>query len=140
MINLQNANVKLKAPFAISIDDFRGNWAGWNLNYKIDSPVNAIELKNLSITSSCLNSKVFDADNSGLKMGIGDNVANEFVCANGNIIYDTTFPLISSAASVETVGRHYFEFPKEFLNLTFSNTSKAGIYSSTVTLQLLTGP
>jgi alpha-tubulin suppressor-like RCC1 family protein len=140
IINLQNANVLLKSSFEISIDDFTGTWNGWKLQYKIDSPINVVDLKNSTITSSCLNSKIYDADNDGLKTGIGSLIENNFSCTDGIILYDTTFPLISSAANIETAGRHFFEFPKETFNLSFSNTSKAGFYSSTVTLQVFTGP
>jgi hypothetical protein len=131
----------IKDPFSFSIEDFRGTLSGWKVNLKISEFTNGTdELIEPILTSNCVNGLVFDTDGAGVKTGINGPIVNEFTCSNGNIPFNTEFSLITAEASIDTAGKHIFEFPKEFLRLTFSNESKSGNYSGEMMLTLTSGP
>jgi alpha-tubulin suppressor-like RCC1 family protein len=140
-ISLQDAIVNIILPFKISVEDFTGTWNGWRINLKISELTNGSEiLKEPNITVSCLNSKVFETDNAGLKTGIGSNIQDNFTCDEGPIIFGTNFPLISALNKKETAAKHIFEFPYNFLTLHYSNESRSGIYTGQTTFELIVGP
>ena len=137
----EEVSLTLKSPFSFSVEDFTGTWSGWKANLKVAGfKNNTQDLIESTLTSNCTNALVYDTDELGVKTGINGPISNEFTCSAGNIPFDTTFPLITAAASVNTAGKHIFEFPKEFLSLSFSNKSKFGNYTGEVMLTLTTGP
>jgi hypothetical protein len=140
-ISIQKANVKLNMPFSFSIEDFSGTWSGWNVSLKIDSILNGAEpLKDAVLTVDCLNSKQYDVDETGVKIGTGDPISVTFSCNDGTIIFGTSYPLLSATSGIDSAAKHLFEFPTEFLNLSFSNEAKSGNFSGQTTLVLITGP
>jgi hypothetical protein len=137
----QVVSLKLKDPFSFAIEDFTGTWSGWKANLKVSGFTNGSdELIQPLLTTNCANALVFDTDEAGVKTGVNGPIINEFACTNGNVPFDTAFPLITAEASADTAGKHIFEFPKEFLNLRFSNKSKFGNYNGDLTFTLTTGP
>jgi hypothetical protein len=140
-LGAQNGSVKLRTPFSFSIEDFSGTWNGWNIQFKVDTIINGSEsLKDALLETNCLNSKIYDSDSSGTKIGTGDSINGVFACNNGALIFGTPFPLLTASSGIDTSAKHYFEFPYEFLNLSFSNQSKSGSFTGQTTLILITGP
>jgi alpha-tubulin suppressor-like RCC1 family protein len=120
-IGLQDAALELKSLFEFSVEDFTGTWSGWKTSIKINKIMDGTkELKDASIQIGCTNSKMYNVDNSGNKIGVGVGITGDFSCSEGSIIYGTSFPLLSSQPTIETSGKHFFSFLTNFINLKFS--------------------
>jgi hypothetical protein len=140
-IGTQSGNVKLISPFSFSIEDFSGSWNGWNITLKVEPIENGGEqLKDASLEVNCLNSKLFDADEVGSKIGTGVPINGTFMCNNGSMVFGSSYPLLSAGAGIDSSAKHIFEYPIESLNLSFSNEIKTGVFTGETTLSLITGP
>jgi alpha-tubulin suppressor-like RCC1 family protein len=140
-LGLQEVAINLTTPMTISIEDFTGTWNGWNLTIKIEELKNGTEpLIEPILSINCLNSVVYDTNELGIKIPGSNLIENEFQCQNGNILFDTTYKLITASPVMETTEKHIFEFPKEIFELQFSNKTKNGSYTGNITFELTSGP
>jgi hypothetical protein len=141
-IGVSDANLILKAPFEIVIDDFTGSYNGWSLNMTVANlTAGADNLQSPSLMSNFTSSTINDSDGAGAEIGADVSAPGTFTKTDGVVTFATGKKIISAqAGNSEATSRHFFNFAADSLQLAFENTTKAGAYSGATTFALVASP
>jgi hypothetical protein len=142
MIDTSNATLNLKNPFKISVEDFTGSYAGWSLTMTVGNLTSGSDvLKNPTLNSNFSDVSINDADDTGIESLVDVSNPGTFAKTDGVIPFDSAKKILSAqATNSEAVGRHYFNFPTDSIELSFENSSKAGLYTGITTFALVASP
>lgn len=141
-LSIEKPLLKLQSPFELSIDDFTGSYAGWNLSISFAELVDgANELRNPSLLIDLTNLEINDADENGSKIGFDNSTVGTFTKTGGTATFGISKKILSGQINnPDATMRHYFNFPVESLQLSFDNTTKTGTFAGTTTFLLIASP
>lgn len=141
-IGVSDADLALKAPFEIVIDDFTGSYAGWNLTMTVANLTSgANNLQTPSLMSDLTGVTINDSDGAGIEAGADASAPGTFTKTGGAVTFATGKKILSAqAANSDATSRHFFNFGVNSLKLAFDNTTKAGAYTGATTFALVASP
>jgi hypothetical protein len=141
-ISLNKPLLHLQSPFELSIDDFTGSYAGWDLSISITELADgSTKLKNPYLMINLTNLVINDADDNGLESEFDTSPLGTFTKTDGISSFGISKKIVSGQINnPAATTRHYFNFPTDSLEIGFDNTTKAGTFTGTTTFALTASP